>query len=196
MKSSTGAEAGAVARRAHLAEGRAIRRTGALPARLDEPGYSRNLRARWRRSAGSAPVEAVKAVRMAYELPFAEGVRRERDLHGAAARRPVERSGTPLPSSARSPACRTSPRRPRPGNRCRRVVGSGVMGRGIAVCLANAGVPVVLLAHKAGATAALAAIQKLVRTGWPREPCAGRGGPPGRTDHLTLDADLKSADRW
>ena len=160
-------EAGAVAFAERiLAEGRALRRTGELQPQLDEPGvFEEFARTLARKQRGYlAPIAAVKAVRMAYELPFAEGVRREKEiclglLHGAQSKAlrhafAIEREVARVPDLAADTAVREIA--------TAAVVGCGVMGRGIAVCFANAGIPVRMLAHQAAsASAATAAIAKI-----------------------------------
>jgi 3-hydroxyacyl-CoA dehydrogenase len=135
-----------------LSEGRPIRRTSELAARLDEPGVFAEFEAALakKRRGFIAPLEAVKAVRMAYELPFAEGLRREYEtcialLHGAQSRAQrhafaAEREVAKIPGLSPQTALRDIQRAA--------VVGAGVMGRGIATCFANAGVPVALLARR------------------------------------------------
>ena len=109
-----------------------------------------------------APLEAVQAVRMAYELPFAEGLRREHErclalLHGAQSRAlrhafAAEREVAEIPGLA--------PDTPAREIGAAAVVGPGTMGRGIAMCFANAGIPVHLLARTAqDAAQARAAIE-------------------------------------
>ncbi len=160
-------EAGAVAfAEGALAEGRPLRRTGEVPARLDEPAafdeFARSLAKKQR--GFLAPAVAVKAVQMAYELPFAEGIRRENELcmellHGAQSKAQrhafaIEREVARVPGLPTDTPTRELARAA--------VVGSGVMGRGIAVCFANAGIPVTLLAHSTESSeAARAAIGKV-----------------------------------
>ena len=149
-----------------LAAGRPLRRTGDLPPVLDEPGvFEEFTRALAKKQRGFlAPLEAVQAVAMAYQLPFAEGVRRENEmcmalLHGPQSQAQrhafaIEREVARVPGLAPDTAVREIA--------TAAVVGSGVMGRGIAVCFANAGIPVKLLAHSAAsgraATTAMAKI--------------------------------------
>ena len=139
-------------------EGWTLRRTGELAARLEEPQifeeFTRTLAKKQRGFA--APLEAVKAVRFAYELPFAQGLKQELELcmallngeqsraqrHVFAAEREIGRvpdlgADTPVREIASAA-----------------VIGTGVMGRGIALCLANAGIPVQLLGRSAEALAA------------------------------------------
>jgi 3-hydroxyacyl-CoA dehydrogenase len=136
-------------------EGRPLRRTGEIVALLDEPQvFEEFMKSVSRRQRGFlAPLEAVKAVRMAYELPFAQGLRRELEMcmallngeqsraqrHAFAAEREIAR----IPSLKSDLPVREL--------RTAAVVGAGVMGRGIALCLANAGLPVQLLARTAAA---------------------------------------------
>ena len=149
-----------------LAEQRPLRRTGQLQPVLDEPGvfeeFTRSLAKKQR--GFLAPLEAVQAVRMAYEVPFAEGVRRENQmcmalLHGPQSRAQrhafaIEREVARAPGLAVEVPVREIA--------TAAVVGAGVMGRGIAVCFANAGIPVTLLARTAdSAAAAAAAIAKI-----------------------------------
>lgn len=149
-----------------LAAGRVLRRTGDLTPVLDEPGvfeeFTRMLAKKQR--GFLAPLQAVQAVAMAYEAPFAEGVRRENQMCMALLNGPqskaqrhafaIEREVARVPGLAAD-----TPVRP---IATAAVVGSGVMGRGIAACCANAGIPVKLLAHSAGSgSAAAAAIAKI-----------------------------------
>ena len=127
-------------------EGRPLRRTGELTARLDEPGvfeeFTRSLAKKQR--GFTAPLEAVKAVRLAYELPFTQGLRQELELcmallngeqsraqrHVFAAEREVARVPgiAPTPRCARLPPPRWSAAAswaagspcawPTPGSRC------------------------------------------------------------------------------
>jgi 3-hydroxyacyl-CoA dehydrogenase len=149
-----------------LREGRPLRRTSELAARLDEPGiFAEFTRTLERKQRGfHAPLEAVQAVRLAYELPFAAGARREHEMclrllhgpqsraqrHAFAAQREVARvPGLPPATPVREIASAA-------------VVGSGTMGRGIAMCFANAGLPVRLIGRTvAAAQQAHALIEKV-----------------------------------
>jgi 3-hydroxyacyl-CoA dehydrogenase len=163
-----GLEAAAVAFAGRVVgEGAPLRRTGdILPAPEDPQVFEEFAQSVGRRQRGFlAPLEAVKAVRLAYELPFAQGLRRELQMcmalmegeqsraqrHAFAAEREI----------ARIPGVKAD-LPPRPINAAA-VVGAGVMGRGIALCFASAGIPVQLLARTAaGADQARAEIAKLV----------------------------------
>jgi 3-hydroxyacyl-CoA dehydrogenase len=94
-----------------------------------------------------APAACVAAVRASYELPFAEGLVRERALfdelmQGEQSRAlryvfRAERKVATIPGMPPDVA-------PAPINKAA-VIGAGTMGSGIAMCFANAGIPVVLL---------------------------------------------------
>jgi len=147
-------------------ERRALRRTGDIVPVIDEPQVFEEFTQRVaRRQRGfAAPLEAVQAVRMAYQLPFAQGLKRELEMcmallngpqsraqrHAFAAEREIARiPGLPATTSQR-PIETVA------------VVGAGVMGRGIAMSFANAGLPVLLLGRNgAAAEQAQAAIAKL-----------------------------------
>jgi 3-hydroxyacyl-CoA dehydrogenase len=148
-----------------LREGRRLRRTSELAAVLDEPDiFAQFTRTLERKQHGfRAPLEAVQAVRLAYELPFAAGARREHEMcmallngaqsraqrHGFAAQREIAK----VPGLA--------PDTPVRAIDAAAVVGSGTMGRGIAMCFANAGIPVQLIGRTTpAAQQARAAIEK------------------------------------
>ena len=150
-------------------EGRPLRRTGQLTPTLDEPAvfeeFAKSLSKK--RRGFQAPLEAVAAVRLAYEVPFAEGLRREHErcvalLHGAQSRAQrhafaAEREVAKVPGLPAATPAREI--------REAAVVGVGTMGRGIAMCFANAGIPVRLLGRASeDAVKARAAIQKLYGT--------------------------------
>jgi 3-hydroxyacyl-CoA dehydrogenase len=144
---------------------RPLRKASALTARLDSPGlfeeFERNIARKQR--GFIAPGYCAKAVRAAVELPFAEGMKRERALFlelraspQAAAQRHVffgEREIAKVPGLPEDTPIRNIS--------SVAVVGAGTMGGGIAMCFANAGVPVKLLeAQQDALDRGLAAIQK------------------------------------
>ncbi len=101
-----------------------------------------------RRARGEqAPQSCVRAIRGAFELPFEEGLRQEQALflellqgEQSRARRHVffaEREAQKIPDLPPDV-------RPKPIERAV-VIGAGTMGGGIAMCFANAGIPVTLL---------------------------------------------------
>jgi 3-hydroxyacyl-CoA dehydrogenase len=99
------------------------------------------------RLRGRAAEACIEAVRNAFELPFEDGIRRERELFIALlasdeskAQRHVffaEREATKVPGMPESV-------RPREVARAA-VIGAGTMGGGIAMSFANAGIPVTLI---------------------------------------------------
>jgi 3-hydroxyacyl-CoA dehydrogenase len=142
-----------------LDEGRPLRRTGQLTPVLDDPGafdeFARSLAKKQR--GFLAPLEAVKAVRMAYELPFAQGLQREHQmcmalLNGAQSRAQrhafaAEREVAKVPG--------ITPETPVREITGAAVIGTGTMARGIAMCFANAGIPVKVLGRTSEAGAAV-----------------------------------------
>ena len=135
-----------------LNESRPIRRTSTLTAKLDNPAiFNEMAKTVAKRQRGYlAPLKCIEAVRMATELPFAEGAEREyamcRELlngpqskaqrHMFAAEREVGKiAGVPEDTVARDVKSAA-------------VVGMGTMGVGIAMCFANVGFPVTVLDRK------------------------------------------------
>lgn len=146
--------AGALAfARAVLAEGRPLRRLSADDSRLRQDGevaglfdaYAQGIAKKKR--GFDAPFRAIDAVRAAVELPFTEGVARERELFlalrgsdKARAQRHVffaERQVGKVPDIEKDTPTREI--------QSVGVIGAGTMGAGIAMCFANAGIRVVLL---------------------------------------------------
>jgi 3-hydroxyacyl-CoA dehydrogenase len=94
-----------------------------------------------------APAACVEAVRASFELPFADGLTRERALFDelmqgeqSRALRYVFRAERKVVTIPGMPA----DAKPAPIRKAA-VIGAGTMGSGIAMCFANAGIPVVLL---------------------------------------------------
>jgi 3-hydroxyacyl-CoA dehydrogenase len=142
------AAAVALARRV-MAEKRPLRKVSELSATAPGPElfeqYKKNI-AKTRRGF-LAPLNCIEAVRAATELPFAQGMQRERELF-------VELMGSPQAAAQRhvffgEREVAKIPGLPE-GTRTRdialvAVLGAGTMGGGIAMCFVNAGIPVVLL---------------------------------------------------
>jgi 3-hydroxyacyl-CoA dehydrogenase len=113
------------------------------PRPFDEAAATLTRRLRGR----EAPLACVEAVRNAFTLPFEEGLRRESELFRqlvagdqSKAQRHVffaEREAAKVPRMPEGT-------RPRPIARAA-VLGAGTMGGGIAMCFANAGIPVTLI---------------------------------------------------
>jgi 3-hydroxyacyl-CoA dehydrogenase len=139
-----------------LAFARTLVRSGAQPrsvrdisiSRSDyDPGLFEDARQKAQRSGHFARLRAIDAVEAAATLPFDMGVRRELDLIGECFRHPQSKALRHLffaeRQAGRVPGlpAGASPRRvERVG-----IVGAGTMGVGIAMSLANAGLPVTLL---------------------------------------------------
>ncbi len=126
-----------------------IRKVSALPVAVDDPALFEEFeRSIARKQRGFlAPFACIRAVRAAAEQPFEDGVALERRLflelaatpqaraqrHAFFAEREVARiPGLPAGTATR-PVASVG------------VVGAGTMGGGIAMCFANAGIPVVLI---------------------------------------------------
>ncbi|MFZ3237677.1 MAG: 3-hydroxyacyl-CoA dehydrogenase NAD-binding domain-containing protein [Stellaceae bacterium] len=117
-------------------------------ARADPKSFDETAAVLTRRARGrEAPAACVEAVRNAFTVPFDEGLRRESELFRqlvagdqSKAQRHVffaEREAAKVPNL---PAAA----QPRPIARAA-VLGAGTMGGGIAMCFANAGIPVTLI---------------------------------------------------
>lgn len=135
--------------RSVVSEKRPLRRVSTLEVKVDDPGmfeeYAKGIARKQRNFL--APFQCIKAVQAAAELPFPEGIKMERELsvemhasfqskaqqHLFFAEREVCRiPGLPAGTVTRSV-------------RSVGVIGAGTMGGGIAMCFANAGIPVSLL---------------------------------------------------
>ncbi|MDH3266356.1 MAG: enoyl-CoA hydratase-related protein, partial [Gammaproteobacteria bacterium] len=135
--------------RALLHENAALRRASELTAATAEPelfdSYRRNLGKRARHQ--TAPQRIVDCVEAASRLPFADGQRRERELFMESMRDPqsealrhlffAEREAAKVMGMARNTQLRDVGKVG--------VIGGGTMGGGIAMCFANAGIPVTLI---------------------------------------------------
>ena len=132
-----------------ITDGRAIRRASALTIKPD-PSISFDdleLTIAKKYRGLIAPVECVKAIRGCVDLPFEDGLKRERELflalkastqskalrHAFFGEREVAKIPG-LPADTQSREIHSVA-----------VIGAGTMGGGIAMCFANAGIPVTLL---------------------------------------------------
>jgi 3-hydroxyacyl-CoA dehydrogenase len=141
--------AGAIAyARRVVAEGRPLRRVRDREDKLVAEGFADAAEALTRRLRGrEAPAACVEAVRNAITMPFEEGLRREGELFRklvagdqSKAQRHVffaEREAARVPGIPEG----TKPRPITTGA----VIGAGTMGGGIAMCFANAGIPVTIV---------------------------------------------------
>jgi 3-hydroxyacyl-CoA dehydrogenase len=151
-------EAGAVAFAERVtAEQRPQRRTSELPPAADEPEiFEEFTQALKKKQRGFlAPLQAVKAVRMAYELPFAEGEARAAQLSVELLRGAQSRAQRHAFAAERDIAKIPGLPADTPTRDIRRiaVVGTGTMGRGIAMACAGAGFAVTLIGRSEAATA-------------------------------------------
>ena len=141
--------AGAIAyARRVVAEGRPLRRVRDREDKLVAEGFADAAEALTRRLRGrEAPAACVEAVRNAITMPFEEGLRREGELFRklvagdqSKAQRHIffaEREAARVPGIPEG----TKPRPITTGA----VIGAGTMGGGIAMCFANAGIPVTIV---------------------------------------------------
>jgi 3-hydroxyacyl-CoA dehydrogenase len=141
--------AGAVAfARRVVSEGRPLRRVRDREDKLVAEGFADAAEALTRRLRGrEAPAACVEAVRNAITMPFDEGLQREGELFRklvvgdqSKAQRYIffaEREAARVPGIPEGT-------RPRPVANAA-VVGAGTMGGGIAMCFANAGIPVTIV---------------------------------------------------
>jgi 3-hydroxyacyl-CoA dehydrogenase len=131
-----------------------VRRTSEEGVADDAAAFSAAEKSAATRSRGfEAPFAAIEAVRAAVALPAAEGFAREREIFlkllssdQARAQRHVffaEREAAKIPD--------VPPETPTRDVAAAGVVGCGTMGGGIAMCFANAGIPVVVVESEAAA---------------------------------------------
>lgn len=143
------------AARGLIAGGRPPRRTGAIELQApDATVFAEAEKIAAKKQRGLiAPRYAIDSVRAATTLPFAEGLKRERELF-------VELRGTPQSLGLRHAfrgqrEVAKAPDLPAdtPVREVRHaaVVGAGTMGSGITLCIINAGIPVTLLEAEAPA---------------------------------------------
>ncbi len=135
-----------------VSENREIRRLSQLPPAVTDPAVFENFEKAIARKARGflAPFHCIKAVRAAAELPFDEGIMRERDLFiellfssESAAQRHVffaERQVARVPGLPKDTLQREI--------NSAGIIGAGTMGGGIAMCFANAGIPVTIVETK------------------------------------------------
>lgn len=132
-----------------IIEQRPIRRISTLDVTVDNSNvfaeYAKNIARKQR--GFLAPFHCIKAVQAATELPFAEGVKRERELSLEMHASPQSKAQQHVFFAEREvfkipglPADTVTRNITRVG-----VIGAGTMGGGIAMCFANAGIPVSLL---------------------------------------------------
>ncbi len=171
------------------------------PERADPAAFDAAAAALIEKKRGfDAPKACAEAVRNAFTLPFAEGIRRERELFTAlrdgyqsAAQRHLffaERTALKVPGMPEGTKARIV--------RSAAIIGAGTMGAGIAQCFAEAGIPVVLIdpdrqaLERAFATIAANLQRSAARSGkdagWAE--AIGKGITPAEELSAAADADL------
>ncbi len=139
------AQAQAFAQRV-IAQGLPLRRTSELPALPADQALFDQAKAevQSRKRGFEAPLRCIDAVRAAFTQPFDQGMATESELFAALKVSPqskalrhgffAEREAAKLPFEAPAQPIALAA-----------VIGAGTMGAGIAMCFANAGIPVILL---------------------------------------------------
>ena len=163
---------------------------------LKDPEVFATTRARLEsRARGQrAPIACLECVELALELPFDEGIRKEREIFAACmasaestALRYVffaERAARRVPGIDKE-----TPVRP---IESAAIVGAGTMGRGIATCFANAGIPVRLMDSDSDALErALAAI----RSDYEQRVARGRLGAADAEARIGLIEPIESLEK-
>jgi 3-hydroxyacyl-CoA dehydrogenase len=145
--------AGAIAFASRIATRRPLPRARDLASHVDRANVDPAVFDKARKEAaarargGKAPLRCVEAVRAAVELPFEEGLRRERDLFVEAVESTESRALRHVFFAERAAAKIPDVPAETPASPVRRVavLGAGTMGGGIAMVFANAGMSVLLL---------------------------------------------------
>jgi 3-hydroxyacyl-CoA dehydrogenase len=142
--------AGAIAfARKVAAEKRLLRKVSNLTVRVENPNFFAEFeKSIARKQRGFlAPFHCIKAVQAACELPFAEGCRRERELFLELMASPQSRAQRHVFFAEREVAKIPGLPEDQPTRdiKSAALIGAGTMGGGIAMCFANAGIPVTLL---------------------------------------------------
>ena len=162
---------------------------------LKDPGVFVATRERLERRARGqrAPIACLECVKMALTLPFDEGVRKEREIFEqcmaspeSAALRHVffaERAVRKVPDIGRETSTRPV--------ESAAIVGAGTMGRGIAICFANAGIPVRLLDSD---SSALERAFTAIRSDYERRVARGRLGQADAGTRMGLITPIESLD--
>ncbi|PKM29454.1 MAG: 3-hydroxyacyl-CoA dehydrogenase [Gammaproteobacteria bacterium HGW-Gammaproteobacteria-11] len=135
-----------------LAEGKGARRTGERTDKLDGVDNAAAVAAKRaevsKKTPGLfSPQRCVSAVEAAFTLPLAEGLKRERELFGECLVSPQRAALVHAFFSERQASKIDDLPKDTPVREINRagVIGGGTMGVGIAICFANAGIPVKIL---------------------------------------------------
>jgi len=116
-----------------------------------------------RKRGQEAPLRCIEAVRAAQDLPFPEGAARERELFAQLRQSPQSKALRHIFFAERAVASVPGLPKETPQREIAQaaVIGAGTMGGGIAMCFANAGIPVKLLeAQQEALDKGLATIRK------------------------------------
>jgi 3-hydroxyacyl-CoA dehydrogenase len=153
-------------------------------AKADRSIFSNAVAAMTKRSGGlEAPFAAADAVGFALDLPFNEGLDRERELFlrlEASEQSKAQRHAFFAEREARKIAGVPKDTKPRPVERVA-IIGAGTMGGGIAMSFANVGIPVTLIETD---TQALGRGLGVIRKNW--ETSAARGSIPADAPALRM----------
>jgi 3-hydroxyacyl-CoA dehydrogenase len=136
-----------------LAEKRPLKKIRDLDAKLAEVRGKPEVFAEFRKSVARqirgfrAPENCIKAVEAAVNLPFDQGLKRERELFGELLTSPESKAQRYFFFAEREAAKIPDVPTDTPSNEVRRagVIGAGTMGGGIAMNFANAGIPVTVV---------------------------------------------------
>ncbi|WP_230461448.1 3-hydroxyacyl-CoA dehydrogenase NAD-binding domain-containing protein [Sphingobium sp. CAP-1] len=166
---ATGGDLAAEARafaEALVAQGKGPRSASTLPMPADDPVLfeeaSKTVAKKMR--GQTAPLRALAAVRLGYELPFDEAVRQELAIFRECMSGPQSRALRHIFAAEREVARIPGAAADMPVRRVERVgvIGLGVMGRGIVMALVSAGLPVIAVGLDQGhVDAAMKAILKI-----------------------------------
>ena len=166
------------------------------PPELKDPGIFAATRERLERRARGqrAPVACLECVEMALTLPFDEGIRKEREifqecmasLESMALRHVffAERAARKVPGIGKE-----TPARP---IESAAIVGAGTMGRGIATCFANAGIPVRLMDSDPEALERALAV---IRSDYEARVARGRLGAADAEARIALIEPIETLER-
>ncbi|WP_030539417.1 3-hydroxyacyl-CoA dehydrogenase NAD-binding domain-containing protein [Sphingobium sp. DC-2] len=148
------------------AQGKGPRSAAALPMPADDPALFKETRKTLARKmrGQTAPLRALEAVRLGYELPFDEAVKRELAIFRECMAGPQSKALRHLFAAEREVARIPGLPADTPVRDIERagVIGLGVMGRGIMMALASAGLPVVAIGlDQSHIDAAMKAIAKI-----------------------------------
>ena len=187
-----------------LAAGKGPRRTGEMtvdPASATEAVWERFRQEAAKKYRGRvAPLTAIEAVKAATTMPLAQGLAYETELVNGAKATPESRGAVHMffaeRETRRIPGLESAKARP---VKSAAIVGAGTMGGGIAICFANAGLPVTILDVS---QAALDKGLKVVDATYESQVSRGRLAPEAKAKRMALIsgsldyASAADADVW